>query len=64
MDLQGELGYGLNASEAAVCSQCHEAEEPEEPGYRWIHEEHVREEGYDCSWCHTFSRPERGLRTR
>lgn len=64
MDLQGELGYSLNASEVTVCSQCHDYEEPEEPGYEWIHEEHVREEGYDCSWCHSFSRPERGLQMR
>ncbi len=34
----------------------------DEPEYLWIHNEHVRGEGYDCSWCHTFSRPERGLR--
>ena len=61
MDLQGELGYGLNDDQAAVCTQCHEYEEPEEEGYEWIHEEHVAEGGYDCSWCHRFSRPERGL---
>ncbi len=64
MDLQGALGYELNANEVTVCSQCHNYEEAERPGYRWIHEEHVSEEGYDCSWCHTFSRPERDLRMR
>jgi hypothetical protein len=64
MDLQGELGYDLKDSQTTVCTQCHKYEAPEHDGYKWIHEEHVREEGYDCAWCHRFSRPERGLRMR
>lgn len=62
MDLQGELGYQLKGQEMVVCTECHRYEQAEEPGYKWIHEEHVKEEQYDCSWCHTFSRPERNLR--
>jgi hypothetical protein len=27
-----------------------------------VHEKHVQDKGRDCSVCHTFSRPERGLR--
>jgi hypothetical protein len=60
MDLKGELGYHLKASESKVCSQCHGKEDPE--GFRDMHEEHVEEEKYDCSHCHAFSRPERNLR--
>jgi hypothetical protein len=60
MDLQGELGYGLKAQEAEVCTQCHEQED-EEKGFYDLHEEHVAGEGYDCAWCHSFSRPDRGL---
>jgi uncharacterized protein YfaS (alpha-2-macroglobulin family) len=25
------------------------------------HDKHVKDKKYDCSWCHGFSRPERGL---
>ena len=62
MNLVGNLGYQLKDSRSVVCRQCHGPEDGEdEPEYLWIHDEHVRGEGYDCSWCHTFSRPERGL---
>ena len=60
MDLQGELGYHLKASETQVCTQCHGREDRE--NFYEIHEEHVEEERFDCSRCHTFSRPERNLR--
>jgi hypothetical protein len=60
MDLKGELGYQLKAPESRVCTQCHGREEKE--SFSAIHEEHVREKKYDCSHCHTFSRPERNLR--
>lgn len=63
MDLQRELGYNLKGPEAAVCVECHEKEDEEEPGYLWIHEKHVGDKGYDCSHCHTFSRPERHLKS-
>ena len=62
MDLVGNLGYQLKASRSSVCRQCHGPEDGEDgPEYLWVHDRHVREEGYDCSWCHTFSRAERGL---
>ena len=60
MDLTDDLGYQLKASESKVCTQCHGREDRE--GFYELHEEHVDEEGYDCSRCHTFSRPERDLR--
>jgi hypothetical protein len=60
MNLKGELGYGMKASEALVCSQCHEREG--NPGFKSVHEKHVKDKKYDCSRCHSFTRPERGLR--
>lgn len=60
MDLQGELGYGLKAAENVVCTQCHGNEDM--MSFERIHSRHVSREGYDCSRCHNFSRPERGLR--
>jgi len=67
MDLMGELGYALKGPRSTVCTQCHgqedeEEEEDGESGYRWIHDEHVNEKHFDCSWCHGFSRPERDLK--
>lgn len=61
MDLR-TLGYSLKASQSAVCTQCHGNEDY--PGYTKVHSIHVNEEGYDCSNCHNFSRPERNLRIR
>jgi hypothetical protein len=59
MDLQGELGYGLKASEQEVCTQCHEYERSE--GFDKNHSKHVADKRIDCSACHSFSRQERGL---
>jgi len=59
MDLQGELGYGLKGSTATVCTQCHDPESSND--FLKIHDKHVKSKKYDCSWCHTFSRQERGL---
>ncbi|MBE0584330.1 MAG: hypothetical protein IH612_11300 [Desulfofustis sp.] len=63
MDLKGELGYQLKAPVEEVCLQCHGQKGD---GYRtdllWVHDKHVRSKRYDCSWCHDFSRPERGLK--
>lgn len=39
-------------------SQCHREKTP--GGYARIHS-HVGGKGFDCSWCHNCSRPERGL---
>jgi len=55
MDLQGDLGYQLKGPESQVCFQCHDEEE--EKPFEEIHNKHVRDEGIDCLWCHTFSRP-------
>lgn len=60
MDLQGELGYGLKASTSVVCTQCHGSKEVKP--FTTIHDKHVKDKRFDCSWCHDFSRPERGLR--
>jgi hypothetical protein len=59
MDLKGELGYALKGATAQVCTQCHSSKSM--PTFTSLHDKHVTSKGYDCSWCHTFSRPERGL---
>ena len=58
MKLVTGLGYGLKAATTVVCSQCHIAKTPRD--YVRMHS-HVTGKGFDCSWCHSFSRPERGL---
>ncbi len=62
MDLQGELGYQLKGPQAQVCTQCHGDEGSK--SFEWIHEKHVEDKKYDCSLCHTFSRPERNLKMK
>lgn len=59
MQLVAELGYGLKDTEAVVCSQCHQQKRAKP--YDRMHDRHVSIQQFDCSWCHTFSRPERGL---
>ncbi len=59
IDLQNELGYELKGPESSVCTQCHESEGMED--FKYIHDKHVKDKGYDCSNCHNFSRPERDL---
>ncbi len=54
------LGYVLKNTEAVVCIQCHSKKT--NPGYMSVHSKHVASEGYDCSLCHNFSRPERNLK--
>ena len=61
MDLQGELGYQLKSSEATVCTQCHGSKENKD--FFDLHDKHVTDKNLECSNCHTFSRPERGLAT-
>ncbi|MCG8051736.1 MAG: hypothetical protein JAZ15_11050, partial [Candidatus Thiodiazotropha endolucinida] len=61
MDLANDLGYGMKGKEADVCTQCHENKGS--MSFSKIHEKHVKDKGYDCSTCHDFSRPERGLNT-
>ena len=59
MDLRGDLGYQLKSSEGRVCRQCHGREDNE--GFTKLHQRHVKKERLECSNCHSFSRPERGL---
>ena len=59
MDLQGDLGYGLKASLGELCVQCHDYKSSK--GFTENHDKHVKDKKFDCSWCHQFSRPERGL---
>jgi hypothetical protein len=60
MDLRGELGYQLKSTKATVCAQCHGSKENK--GFFELHNKHVTDKKLECSSCHTFSRPERGLR--
>lgn len=61
MDLKGELGYQLKGPASQVCSQCHG--QKGNMSFATLHDKHVRDKRKDCSTCHTFSRPERGLST-
>ncbi len=66
MNLKEDLGYGLKGPESQVCTQCHgvKTKDSYDGGYfSYIHDKHVRDKGKDCSTCHSFSRPERGLST-
>lgn len=54
-----DLGYTLKDDASVVCSQCHR--ERRTKGYVQQHSGHVTNRQYDCSWCHAFSRPEKGL---
>lgn len=60
LSLAGELGYGIKGDEAAVCTTCHQAKKRK--GFKAMHERHVSARRLDCSHCHAFTRPERGLR--
>ena len=62
MNLQTDLGYKLKGPRSKVCTQCHEDEGS--MNFTQVHNQHVVREGRDCSVCHTFSRPERGLSKR
>lgn len=55
------MGYTLKAAATTVCTQCHEYES--NPGFTKVHAIHVKDKKVDCSLCHKFSRPERGLST-
>ena len=54
------LGYTLKAPAATVCTQCHNNKT--NPGWQSLHNKHVTDKRIECSMCHAFSRPERGLR--
>jgi predicted CXXCH cytochrome family protein len=53
------LGYTLKDTQTNVCTQCHENKQ--NPGFYALHTKHVTGKRIDCSMCHSFSRPERGL---
>jgi hypothetical protein len=55
------MGYTLKGPESVMCTLCHERED-DELDWRKVHEKHVKDKRYDCSRCHAFTRPERGLR--
>jgi hypothetical protein len=55
-----EIGYRLKNTTQVVCTQCHEMEN-EQMTFQQLHQKHVQDERRGCSWCHSFSRPERGL---
>ncbi len=55
------MGYALKAAQSVVCIQCHTLKSYS-GDYVSFHGRHVDTRGNDCSWCHTFSRPEKGLR--
>jgi len=55
------LGYTLRSNLRTVCTQCHAYKAP--IAFADMHHKHVDDKGSDCSMCHGFSRPERGLRT-
>jgi Cytochrome c bacterial len=59
MDLWMDFGYELKAPPSQVCSQCHGAKRSK--GFKETHAKHVDDKRIDCSMCHSFSRPERGL---
>ena len=59
MDLQGELGYAPKDQLSVLCVQCHGYKTSK--GFIENHDKHVKDKRKDCSWCHGFSRPERGL---
>jgi hypothetical protein len=59
MNLYRDLGYELKAPPSQVCSQCHGAKASK--GFKETHAKHVDDKRIDCSMCHGFSRPGRGL---
>lgn len=54
-----KLGYKAKANLATLCVLCHSSK-TETDFYR-LHDRHVLSKEYDCSWCHSFTRPERNL---
>lgn len=56
------LGYTLKGPSSTVCAQCHRAKAS--PGWKDVHNKHVADKKIDCSMCHAFTRPERGLVAR
>jgi len=59
IDLTQDHGFELWGSTTTVCQQCHGPENMQ--SFEEVHSKHVEDKDFDCSWCHGFSRPERGL---
>jgi hypothetical protein len=59
MNLRMDFGYELKGPPSQVCSQCHRNRSSK--GFKETHAKHVGDKRIDCSTCHSFSRPERGL---
>jgi len=53
------IGYAMKGTQSTTCTQCHGQKSL--PSYTSLHKKHVTDKKDDCSWCHSFSRPERGL---
>ncbi len=58
MNLQGKLGYAPKKPTSDLCNDCHGNESS---SFSSTHSRHVDRRRYDCSYCHNFTRPERGL---
>jgi hypothetical protein len=50
-----KLGYKTPKPMSDLCNDCHGNETRND--FFWVHDKHVRSEGYNCSRCHSFSRP-------
>jgi len=61
LHIKGQLGYQLKGPESQVCAQCHG--QKEDMSFVKLHDKHVKDKRKDCSTCHNFSRPGRGLST-
>ena len=56
------MGYALKGAQSTICAQCHGVKS--NPGFTSVHSKHVASNGYDCSFCHSFTRAtERSLKT-
>jgi hypothetical protein len=55
-----DIGYQLKNSTQIVCTQCHGVKN-KQMTFEELHKKHVQDKKEGCSWCHNFSRPERGL---
>ena len=50
-----KIGYKTPKPTSDLCNDCHSSKTNND--YYWVHDYHVRSKGYNCSRCHSFSRP-------
>jgi hypothetical protein len=50
-----KLGYKTPKPTSDLCNDCHSSKTNND--FYWVHDKHVRGEGFNCSRCHSFSRP-------